>query len=223
MENQIELYQNLVEQVKTLNESFINEIEKNPNGELKKVYKGCQILFSPLIFKPKFMFMGINPGAGFYNHKDNNKNCVLKYEPEKTHEYIEHSYRLQKQTVKMFEKAGLKNFLKDSVKSNFYYFATSKESELKQFITSDIYQKSKKWTSDLIQIIQPEIIICEGKNSFEKIKSLLNAKVDNNVNIKNDGVNFAQTENIKIIGYHRLFSNIKNLDKVSDFLKTKYH
>ena len=48
-------------------QELLAEIESDENLSkiLNKYYKGIQVLLSPLIYKPKFMFIGINPGAGF--------------------------------------------------------------------------------------------------------------------------------------------------------------
>ena len=225
--NFLEAYQKIANEVAILNKELLAEIELNPNGDLKKVYKGCQILYSPLVFNPKFMFIGINPGAGYSNYE---KKYVEKYLELESHEYITHAKNIKHpiamQTVKMMEKSNLEVLLSKSVKSNFYYFATANEKELKQLIDSDkknlklnIHLQSRNWTIELINVIKPEIIICEGKNSFEKITKVLNANIDKTVILKNDGVNISQTGNLKIVGYHRRFSQIKNLDKVAKYLK----
>jgi len=38
------------------------------NAEIKSLYKGCQLLFSPLIQKPKILLIGFNPGGGYFKH-----------------------------------------------------------------------------------------------------------------------------------------------------------
>lgn len=35
----------------------------NPN--IKELYKGCQLFFSPLIEKPEYLLIGFNPGGGY--------------------------------------------------------------------------------------------------------------------------------------------------------------
>ncbi len=37
----------------------------NANPQIKELYKGCQLLYSPLIHKPKFLLIGFNPGGGY--------------------------------------------------------------------------------------------------------------------------------------------------------------
>ena len=61
--------ENQYSEIKLEIEEFLAEIENNKDLEkiLDKYYKGIQVLSSRLIYKPKFMFIGINPGAGFYN------------------------------------------------------------------------------------------------------------------------------------------------------------
>ena len=64
----IEEYKNLVKEV----ENFIDEVERCDEVQKSRVkyYKGAQILYSALHKNPKYMFIGINPGNGYF--KQNN-------------------------------------------------------------------------------------------------------------------------------------------------------
>lgn len=65
-ENQIiEHYQSIKNDIEAFVEDF--RTDENISSMADKYYKGIQVLFSPLIYKPKVMFVGINPGAGFNN------------------------------------------------------------------------------------------------------------------------------------------------------------
>lgn len=58
-------YQTLKREIEAFVEDF--RTDENISRMVDKHYKGIQVLFSPLIYKPKVMFIGINPGAGFFN------------------------------------------------------------------------------------------------------------------------------------------------------------
>jgi|TARA_R100000479_G_scaffold130736_1_gene68775 uracil-DNA glycosylase len=199
-------------------ESYYLDYETNADvkNRTEKYYKGIQILFSPLILKPKIMFIGINPGAGFYNY---NGKHVKRFSPLNKMEYSYGEYRLAKQTRKLFELAGLTNDdLKNSVKSNCFFFATKNEKELYQFLShlkpTGVYTKSKKWINILVKIVEPRIIICEGKSAFDRFIK------DKDCEIKtHEKVLFAKWNEIKIIGYKRNFSNIMSINDVAQKLK----
>lgn len=36
------------------------------NPEIQSLYKGCHVLFSPLIHRPKIPLIGFNPDGGYY-------------------------------------------------------------------------------------------------------------------------------------------------------------
>ena len=40
--------------------------ESNQNSRIKDLYKGCQVLFSPLLHQPKYLLIGFNPGGGYH-------------------------------------------------------------------------------------------------------------------------------------------------------------
>lgn len=183
--------------------------------KIKEKYKGFQILYSPLQFKPDFMFIGINPGAGYYKSTGKIAN---RLEPESTMEYVFENYSLASETKKLFQLLGLSNTeLSKAVKSNFYFMATENESDLNKIIdlldVLDFEEKSKNWNKRLIEMIQPRMIICEGKSAFIKVSQHKNlaAKWENDVT-------YTQWDNMHVIGYKRLFSQIKNKERLSEVI-----
>lgn len=116
-------------------ESFIEDFRADEiiSQKVDKYYRGVQVFFSPLIFKPKIMFIGINPGAGFYNE---NNRPVKRYSTLENNEYYHYDYRLAQQTQKLFEMSGLgKEELKSTVKTNCFFFATKNQKELFQMLS----------------------------------------------------------------------------------------
>lgn len=74
---------------------------------------------------------------------------------------------------------------------------------------------SLKWTDELINLLSPKIIICEGKGVFDKL-----AKNQKNINWSSD-CGFFQKNNITIIGYSRRMSSIRNKEGVAELI-SKY-
>lgn len=145
---------------------------------INKLYRGIDIWFSPIIENPEIMFLGINPGAGFYNN--NNKTLVHRIEPRKKPEYVddEVSYILKRDWEYVFGNKenclNRRDLLEKSVKSNFCFFATEKTNDMKKLFTqmsgklgAAPYKLCGDWTRRLIKEINPKILICEGKQAFE--------------------------------------------------------
>ena len=164
-------------------EDFANEIENisSYNSDVEEYYKGTQIYFSGLVCNPGIMFLGINPGQGYW--KQNNE-IVRRYEPLDYNEYYDFyycggysGYQLAKDWVDIFENRVCRlDLLKHSVKSNCYFFATKNTSDLNQLkneldgITDyDLEEKSKEWNRTLLDYIQPYILICEGYGVRDKL------------------------------------------------------
>lgn len=182
-------------------------------SSIKPIYRGFQILYSPLQFKPDFMFVGINPGAGYFNSTGELAN---RLEPESTMEYVFENYALANETKKLFQLLGLSNTeLSKAVKSNFYFIATENEKGLNEIITLldilDFEKKSMDWNNRLIEMIQPKIIICEGKSAFTKVTQQKNLQSK-----WESDVAYAKWRSTHIFGYKRLFSQIKNKKKLSE-------
>jgi hypothetical protein len=214
-ENQIyEHYESIKNDIAAFVEDF--RTDENISRMVDKHYKGIQVLFSPLIYKPKVMFIGINPGAGFNN--ENNK-VVKRYSPLENNEYYHYDYRLAQQTQKLFELSGLgKEELKSTVKTNCFFFATKNQKELYKMLShlksKDVYSKSAKWTDDLVSLVKPKIIICEGKSAFERF---LENKDHSSMDCGN--VLYSDIKGAKVIGYRRNFSNISYIEEVATVLK----
>lgn len=212
---------------KTLSE-IKNKIDKNEFA--KSIYGGFYVWDSKLIENPEIMFIGINPGNGNPNNERK-----IKTEPEHQISYLEFldgendSYTLAKETVKSFEMAGfsiaeIRELLNEkSVKTNFYYLITKNQNDIRKCINqienytfNEFWQQSYKWTGQLIELIRPKIIICEGKSVFDIIKDYDDI---NKSEWKND-CGFAIRPNGQVlIGYNRIFSNIKNKNELSGIIK----
>lgn len=214
------MMENQYSEMKLEIEGFLAEIENDKDLEkiLEKYYKGIQVFLSRLIYKPKFMFIGINPGAGFYNYEGKK---VKRLSPLERMEYIGQDYKLATETRELLRLAEIPNSeLNNSVKTNYYFLSTTNANDLFSLLSHlkkhKVYNKSKNWINKLIDIIEPEFIICEGKTVFDKLVKDRDCKVS-----EIDGVFYTEIDKIKVIGYKRIFSNILNKEKVAKVLKEK--
>jgi hypothetical protein len=82
-----------------------------------------------------------------------------------------------------------------------------------------LYKKSDIWINQLIDVIEPEIIICEGKSAFDRIVKNKDCKL-----LINSHYCHASYNNIDIIGYRRIRSSIRHIKEVAKLLKdTRKH
>ena len=139
------------------------------------------------------------------------------------------NYRLAIETIKAFELAGysiseIRELLNEkSIKTNFYYIITKNKNDiskclnqLENYSFNDFWQKSYDWTGQLIEITKPKVIICEGKSVFDTVK-----KYDEIIESdwKNDCGYVKRSDGQIILGYSRIFSNIRNKEKLSQLIK----
>lgn len=192
-----------------------------PGTKEEELYKGTIILYSELLFQPDFLFVGINPGAGFF------KNTGLKYrddelDPEEGFEYLvaenNYDYSLARQTREAFGRTNCKESLSRSVKTNLFFTSTTKASELHTLYeillnkyNLDYYKKSAEWIKRLIQILQPHAIICEGKQAADSLGSYYKVVPS----WKNDVASFEIEGFIPVLGYKRRYSTFRNMNSFS--------
>lgn len=128
-------YSELEYEVKKFKERIIREVKissRTNQKDFESYFKGIQVLFSPLKYKPKIMLIGINPGSGYFDWVGK---PVKRYKPLNFHEYFHYDYNLARQTREVFDSIDRLDILEGSVKTNVYYFATKSESELRRLKT----------------------------------------------------------------------------------------
>ena len=192
--------------------------------QIKKLYKGCQILFSPLIFKPKYLLIGFNPGGGYYNWHGK---IVEEFEPMPALEYYLNKHTLGEQTKTLFKMAGREDELQNSaVKINFYPWATDNVANFNELmrllpkeLSADLFHNSRVWTTQLIEILKPKTIVCEGIKAFDEIQVLFTDKTK--ISEEENFRSFQTLNGIKIIGYKRNQGSILDKESISDKLKFK--
>ena len=175
IQNQIEKIEKEIRDFTALLKNSIGD-----NKEIVSLLLGWKIFYSPIIINPKILFIGINPGGG-----DPGEPFTYYNEEHKILEYIDderNDYMLAKNTKKIFNKTNQLELLKDAVKMNTKFYATVGIGEMKTFedflyknhkeLYNQLMQNNKKWTKELIEIINPENIICEGKSAFDFMDDL---------------------------------------------------
>jgi hypothetical protein len=225
MENVLsERLNQLKEEVIEMNNLILKASEGNE--KLKKVYKGCQIYMSPFFSNPKVMYLGINPGSGFFRA---NKTIVQKFDPFKPESKQDYEYEPWKQIRYCFMKLNgfldPKEFLDTMVKVNYYFFATYNYNELEIFfkllpqeLRYKLLEKSDKWIKTIIAEVSPEYIICGGLKAEKLLNRLygeeyipLRQGKSNNVGKLNNNIVFT---------YQRRFSLMRNRKEFIEFLQT---
>lgn len=188
------------------------------NTEAFKIYNGWQVWFSNIIEYPDILFIGNNP---------NNVKNDPDFEPHDKLDYIndDNPWDLKDSTVDLFSDSSISNHfdLTRCVKTNYYYMATSngkslenlrdileKQSNCKDLV-DEFNRKSREWTKQIIKLLKPKFIFCEGVTAFDLV---IKYALDENYNRdKTKDVIFYQPKDnsIKIIGYSRnIDSSIKN-------------
>lgn len=190
--------------------------------KVKKLYKGVQIYFSPIQEKPKFMFLGINPGSGYFDY---NHECVYRFEPLEEIEYKTYDYKLAVEWKYVFgNKENMLNrmdLLENAFKTNLYYIATKDKKDLdvlRRYLSNnyglreECFIKPNEWTKTFVDVIKPEIILCEGFTVYNELKRVypeLNHIKEFNKNYKISYINNNDAK-IAVIACSRIFSTIRN-------------
>jgi hypothetical protein len=188
------------------------------DDRLESLCLGWRVFFSPLIKEPDILFIGINPGAGW-------EGIDLEHKDKLNLEYLNYNYDLARETKSVFEEAGLSYLLNNSVKTNYYFSITRSQNEIYELakimgeassntMNNIFFEKSRSWTLRLIDIISPKLIICEGKEVFINIKRAFNLDAEMNGDIEE----IVLPNGIKVIGYKRLYSIIKNKNILKEVL-----
>lgn len=199
-----EKFENVHTQMEALNDSL---------------YKGIQLYLSPL-HESEILFIGINPGAGYFNYYNK---IVKRFNPLEKFEYIGQKYYLATQTKKVFTQIGLGNIFSNAVKINQFPFATKDEKDLKTLLDKydteyKLHYLSKQFVRDTIKQVNPKLIICEGKSSFDRLKAIL----DIDPIEYNENTYVLKHDDFVAIGYKRHMSHIKDKEELKNQIKKYY-
>lgn len=217
---EIKIIAELTEEAKSIDSKLTSLYESDP--EIQALYRGTSLWYSPIVENPEVMFLGINPGAGFYNN-NNNQLCHF-FEPLKIMEYIDdtQSYQLKWEWMYIFGEKGLNRLdvLAKSVKTNFCYLATEDEAALKKLFTQirgklniAPYEVFGNWTRQVVQQIHPKLLICEGKDALEFLRNWSFKNEYKEIESAAD-LRKGQIGDIKVLQVSRARSTLKNADGI---------
>lgn len=188
-----------------------------------KIY--YKIFYSKFYKNADILFIGINPG---------NSELIQDVEEAEVFEYLKFNdsddYDLSRETKLVFKNAGKLNSLNSKVvKTNYYYIASENEKELYNFtdklpdnLRIDFYDKSYKWTQNLITLVNPKTIICEGKRAYLNVLEAIDLEIDEVQNKKSNFIVTFKNSNLILIGYSRRFSKIINKDILTEIIKDSF-
>ena len=212
--------ENLITEAREIDSKLTSLYKTDP--EIQALYRGTSLWYSPIVENPEVMFLGINPGAGFYNN-NNNQLCHF-FEPLKIMEYTDpkQDYQLKWEWMYVFGEKGLNRLdvLSKSVKTNFCYLATEDETALKKLFTQirgklniAPYEVFGNWTRQVVQQIHPKLLICEGNRALEFLRdwSFKNEykEIENAADLRK-----GQIGDIKVLQVSRARSTLKNADGI---------
>jgi hypothetical protein len=213
-------------------EKFILKFNEITNDDkiIDELLCGWRILYSDIKEQCDVLLIGINPGSGENIGARNYELDAL----EKL-EYIDDSrnkYGLSYLVKRIFENADLFEVLENStMKTNTKFYGTYGTDELNEFeyylkqkhleLYNELMQNSKIWIKELINIIQPKIIIAEGKGAFQYLDDEIFTNENNdwtNV-ITWNGVAGAWKKNdgLVLFGFSRRRGNFD--DEIAKYLK----
>ncbi len=199
-----------------------NDKIKN-HEKVKNVFHGFKVWYSPVIINPQILIIGINPGIG---EQTPNKN--INFNESLEFEYLPHipKYTLANEMKSVFRNAGLFRLLEEqTVKTNYYHIISKRQSDIKfglESIDKNLYLQYEKDTKEimieLIAIINPKYIVCEGATIYHKVINLFEDR-QKSVWQNDVGVTKINEPDIKVFGCSRRLSRIRNKKAFADVLK----
>lgn len=208
-------YSEISEEAFLMHQQILAAAKNNP--EITSLYKGCQLLYSPLLERPKIILIGFNPGGGYYNWHGK---IVEEFQPLQKLEYYLNTHPLGEQTKSLFRQAGREEDLQYStVKTNFYYWATDNVADfnrllriLPEELSKRIFHQARVWTKQLVVNLQPEMIVAEGFKAYNELAVLFPEKLEeeNYESIKS----FVTPEGVKVLGYKRNQGSIVGKEEI---------
>ncbi|RPD44873.1 hypothetical protein DNI29_19420 [Hymenobacter sediminis] len=192
--------------------------------------KGWRVFFGPIMSQPKVLIIGINPGNGQPGVVD-----IALWEDEEVFEYTnpEYNFALARETRSVFTEAGLLDVLTTAtVKTNYYFLSTTKERDLYKITDSlgrtlqheeealgdKFFRKSAEWTKRLIELLEPQVILCEGKVAYENVIDLFPQHGEQTWE-NHCGFTALPDQGLTVVGYSRRWSNIKDKPGLARLLR----
>ncbi len=212
-------YNELKKDVQEFIDKF-NDITKK-DVIVEELLQGWRILYSNIIEDCKVLLVGINPGRG---EGIGTRNYEL--EPLEILEYIDdtrNKYRLASLIKNIFIECNAFDLLtKQTMKINTKFYSTIGTNELFEIekhvhnIYPNLYNEMMKnntiWLDDLInKIIQPKLIIAEGKSAFDFLDNEVYPNINNdwtNILVWNGSAGaWKRNDGLLLFGFSRSWDN----------------
>ncbi len=212
-------YDSIINDINSVKNRILEAIE--PTSVEYELLKGFSVWLSELTFRPSYLFIGFNLGTNFY------RGTGIKYKIKDidysdVSKYYEYRWVYTKDTKAVFKKANKFNDLNKSIKININFLVTSNRKDLFQLqgILQEKYDinipiKAQEWITQLIELIDPKCIICEGEYPARKIAEYFDIELA----WQNDLCEYTIRSQTSVIGYKRIFSKIINKNGVVELLK----
>jgi|GEM_PF-2795097 len=195
------------------------------NNVARDKFHGFKVWYSPFILEPKILIIGINPGIG-----EQTPDKKINFKESLEFEYLPDipKYTLANEIKTVFSEAGLLEVLqKQTVKTNYYHIISKKQSDIKyglESIDKNLYHQYEKDTKEiiieLISIVKPKYIVCEGKSIYDRVINLFDAK-EKSIWQNDSGFTIINNPEIMVFGCSRRMSRIKNKTVFSNLLREK--
>jgi len=131
---------------------------------------GYAVFYGSVSHRPGLMLIGMNPGGDatcFSGEKERIS------PPSAPMEYIayrnDNTYKIAVRTTSLFESIGYLKLLQESVKTNLNFFRSRKWEDLPQQRS----EECKRIVVDMIERLEPRVILCESVAVFDTIHTLL--------------------------------------------------
>lgn len=168
------------DELSTWAENVRKEVFEFWKGKYNHWEPGFQVWYGPVDSDKTVLIIGIQPGGD----EDSFENKRTRFEegdfslPEE-HDYLTPDFDLARDTTK----AVPKEIIEQSVKTNLNFFRAPEESDWEEGLDeksrTEMEEFSFKKVEELIQRLEPDLIITEGTASvYDKLKSELNFSTD---------------------------------------------
>jgi hypothetical protein len=148
-------------------EQWVSDIYKSAIAKHKEygLNDGMAVFYSPVIYKPKILFIGDNPGGG------KEEKGEVHTEPPIHNYYLNVDYKLAKiMRERIFCSDKLFPFLENSVITNRVFFQSE---DMDHLIKAGIWKDMEKWclphVKRIIEKIDPEMIFAESITSYKRL------------------------------------------------------
>jgi hypothetical protein len=162
---------------------YINSLQEQLQKKetCRNLYYGFSVIDGHIIYKPEILFIGINPprSIGRKNHPITLESGRLSYMDHLDKLY---HYQLASENIDLFSGTGKSDaevrdmFENRTVRSYLFYMCTAIQLDMKYCLDllghgayREFYAKSMYFTSELIRMLEPKVVIFEGKTPYQAI------------------------------------------------------